>query len=101
MTKKVKASMTANSGVERSLVKLLTKDGVSVTYDCNRAELVYEIPTGYTIGELRDWRLKYNSLIQPELVKKGILPNERTLRELSLSSFTYKRKRSTKKEGLL
>jgi hypothetical protein len=100
MTNKVKVSMTAKSGVERSQVRLLEREGVSVSYDFTRAELIYSIPTGYTIGELRDWRAKYNLDILPTLSKKGIVPSERLLRELHSPVVIHKKRTSVKKEGI-
>jgi len=93
--------MTATSGVERSQLRLLEREGVSVSYDLKVNELIYTIPTGYTIGELTSWRAKYQQLVLPELEKRGIKASERLLRELKSPVVINKKRTSTKREAQL
>jgi hypothetical protein len=101
MINKVKDSTTATSGVEPSYKRLVSKDGVSVTYDFKKQELIYCIPSGYTIGELTDWRAKYNKLVLTALGKNKIQPTERVLRELTSPVVIHKKKASVIQEGWL
>ena len=101
MTNKVKDSMTATSGVEPSYKRLVNRDGVTVTWDFKKQELIYCIPSGYTIGELTDWRVKFNKLVLTALGKNKIEPTERILRDLTSPVVIHKKRASVKQEGWL
>lgn len=79
--KKVSLTLT---GREQSFKRLCEFEGVAVSYNLSTNLLNYYIPSGYTIGELKDWKVKYSSEILKAISKKGIEPSERVLRELSM-----------------
>ena len=79
--KKISLTLT---GREQSFKRLCEFEGVAVSYNLSTDRLEYYIPSGFTVGELRDWSVKYNSEISKAITRKGIAPSERVLRELSV-----------------
>jgi len=91
MENKVKDSLTVTRG-ERSSIKLLTRESVTVCYCLETDSLIYHIPSGYTIGDLKDWRVKNSADVLKAFYKKKVEPSERMLRELSLINLSTKKK---------
>jgi hypothetical protein len=80
-----KDSLTfTGEGPQTYVLRICEFDGIAVGYHLLEDRLHYTIPTGCTVGELKDWCTKYAKQVQSEMYRRGIEPTERVLRDLGM-----------------